>query len=64
MDESTQTEAGQGTPGAYGFCSWHQRFSEGIRLINLTPEGADGKVHYACPQCVHIFKLTPYADET
>ncbi|WP_329471669.1 hypothetical protein OIE75_20195 [Streptomyces sp. NBC_01723] len=63
MDESTQKEAPTDTPADYGYCSWHDRFSEGVRRIQLTEAGSGGKVHYACPQCVHIFKLTPYEDQ-
>ncbi|MFE0844917.1 hypothetical protein [Streptomyces rochei] len=58
MAESTQNQAPKDTPTSYGYCSWHDRFSEGVRLIRL----GSGDTHYACPQCVHIFKLTPYED--
>ncbi|GGQ38726.1 hypothetical protein ACFFKE_32505 [Streptomyces mutabilis] len=59
MEESTQNQAADGTPTSYGYCSWHDRFSEGVRLIRL----GSGDMHYACVHCVRIYKLTPYEDQ-
>ncbi|MFJ8189628.1 hypothetical protein ACIQ8D_07535 [Streptomyces sp. NPDC096094] len=58
MAETTQTQTTEGTPQGYGYCSWHQRFADDVRLIQLTEAGSGGIPHYACPQCRHIFKLT------
>ncbi|MFE5397431.1 hypothetical protein ACFQ9U_23095 [Streptomyces sp. NPDC056568] len=63
MDESTQTETEQNSPKDYGYCSWHNRFAENVRRIQLTEAGSGGLVHYACVHCVRIWKLTPAADQ-
>ncbi|MGY0067193.1 hypothetical protein ACWZEH_10245 [Streptomyces sp. QTS137] len=63
MDESTQTEDAAGTPTSYGFCSWHNRFAAGVRLIDVIEQGSGpGHVHYACPPCREVHGLVPYAD--
>ncbi|MFC8945896.1 hypothetical protein [Streptomyces rochei] len=58
MDESTGTAPPKGTP-TEGFCSWHDRISEDVRLIRLD----SGDTHYACVHCIRIYKLTPYEDQ-
>ena len=63
MNESTQTETAAGNPTAYGFCSWHKRFSAGVRLIDVIEQGSGpGAVHYACPPCITTYRLVPFAD--
>ena len=63
MSESTQPTATEGTPTAYGFCSWHQRFAAGVRLIDVIEQGSGpGCVHYACPDCMTAYRLVPFAD--
>ncbi|GGQ81453.1 hypothetical protein [Streptomyces flaveolus] len=59
MEESTQGRTAEGTPSIGGYCSWHQRFSDDVRLIRLS----SGDTHYACVHCVRIFKLTPSEDQ-
>ncbi|WP_411078475.1 hypothetical protein [Streptomyces sp. cmx-10-25] len=63
MAEDTQSGAPTGSPTEYGYCSWHDRFAADVRLIELTAASTVGKVHYACPQCVHRYSLTPHADQ-
>ncbi|MEU0218953.1 hypothetical protein ABZ281_29355 [Streptomyces sp. NPDC006265] len=63
MAERTQDQAAEGTPTSYGFCSWHQRFAEDVRLIDVIEQGSgSGHVHYACGPCRKTHRLVPYAD--
>ncbi|MDH6213796.1 hypothetical protein [Streptomyces pseudovenezuelae] len=53
------------TPTAYGYCSWHKRMSEGVRLIQVTeagsgPSGAGNL--FACGPCRDTYHLVPFAD--
>ncbi|MCF2130094.1 hypothetical protein L1I79_27230 [Strepomyces sp. STD 3.1] len=63
MAETTQTASTPPTPTSDGYCSWHQRIAKDVQRIQLTEAGSGGKVHYACPPCIGIWKLTPYADQ-
>jgi hypothetical protein len=52
-------------PTAYGFCSWHQRFAEDVRLIEIIEQGSGpgtGGVQYACGPCRREYGLIPCAD--
>ncbi|WP_031104968.1 hypothetical protein [Streptomyces sp. NRRL S-146] len=63
MDESTQTEAAEGTPTGYGYCSWHKRFADDVRLIDVIEQGSgSGGTHYACSPCREAYGLVPFAD--
>ncbi|GHD13308.1 hypothetical protein GCM10010313_37990 [Streptomyces violarus] len=63
MNESTQTEATAGTPTSYGFCSWHNRFADDVRLIDVIEQGSgSGGVQYACGPCRKVHGLVPFAD--
>ncbi|MGW4021076.1 hypothetical protein [Streptomyces sp. NPDC005009] len=65
MNESTQTEATEGTPTAYGWCAWHQGHAGGVRLIDVIEQGSGpGHTHYACSPCRVTYGLVPYADRT
>ncbi|MGV9281644.1 hypothetical protein [Streptomyces sp. NPDC003730] len=61
MDEVTQDQPPAGTPVREGYCSWHQRIAKDVERIQLSEAGSGGKVHYACPPCIGVFKLTPYS---
>ncbi|MCF1645982.1 hypothetical protein [Streptomyces indiaensis] len=63
MNESTQTQATAGTPTSYGFCSWHNRFADDVRLIDVVEQGSgSGGVQYACGPCRREHHLVPFAD--
>jgi len=64
MAEPTQdTATEEDTPAAYGYCSWHKRFAAGVRLIDVIEQGSGpGGVHYACPDCITVHRLVPFAD--
>lgn len=65
MSESTQPAAtGEETsPTAYAFCSWHQRFAGGVRLIDVIEQGSGpGGAQYACGPCRKMYGLVPFAD--
>jgi len=65
MAEPTQDTATEEdtTPTAYGYCSWHHRFAAGVRLIDVIEQGSGpGCVHYACPPCITVHRLVPFAD--
>ncbi|MFF9215500.1 hypothetical protein [Streptomyces viridosporus] len=70
MQESTQHTTTEDSPTtaedsltAYGYCSWHQRFADDVRLIAVTEQGSGpGHVHYACGPCRKTHGLVPFAD--
>jgi hypothetical protein len=63
VNDSTQTEPGAGTPTGYGFCSWHNRFAAGVRLINVIEQASgSGGAQYACGPCRQVHGLIPFAD--
>jgi hypothetical protein len=63
MAERTQTETTEGTPQGYGFCSWHNRFAAGVRLIDVVEQGSgSGGTQYACGPCRKLHGLVPFAD--
>jgi hypothetical protein len=70
MAETTQSaRTGDSPPPedatGYGFCSWHQRFADGVRLIEVIEQGSGpgtGAVQYACGPCRQVYGLTPFAD--
>ncbi|MEU5222519.1 hypothetical protein AB0G55_07625 [Streptomyces toyocaensis] len=63
MNETTQHTATEGNPTSYGFCSWHQRFAGGVRLIDVIEQGSGaGGAQYACGPCRELHGLVPFAD--
>ncbi|WP_416965704.1 hypothetical protein [Streptomyces sp. Agncl-13] len=64
MPENTQTAGTANTPTAYGWCSWHEAFASGVRLIQVHEQGsgAGGGV-FACRPCREAFDLVPFADQ-
>lgn len=67
MAERTQDQAAEGTPSGYdagyGFCSWHNRFAAGVRLIEAVEQGSGpGGGAYACGPCRETYRLVPLAD--
>ncbi|MFF9205158.1 hypothetical protein ACF1AE_25720 [Streptomyces sp. NPDC014986] len=59
-DTPASTEA---SPASYGYCSWHKRFAEGVRLIDVQEQGSGpGGAIYACGPCRTTHDLTPFAD--
>lgn len=63
MHETTQPAAGETSPRAFGWCHWHGGNAEGIRLITVVEQGSgSGITHFACPPCMALHRLTPFAD--
>ncbi|MGA5374256.1 hypothetical protein ACPCSD_24740 [Streptomyces griseoincarnatus] len=64
MEESTQaTPEETTTPTAFGWCSWHQGYAGGIRLIDVIEQGSgSGGTVFACGPCITVNGLTPFAD--
>jgi hypothetical protein len=63
VNESTQTQAAQDTPQAFGWCHWHQGFAAGVRLIGVIEQGSgSGITHFACGPCRKVYDLVPFAD--
>lgn len=63
MKKTTQGTGTSGTPVGYGFCSWHNRFAEDVRLIEVIEQGSGvGSVQYACAPCREQHRLVPFAD--
>ncbi len=63
MAENTQRTTTEDTPTAYGYCSWHQRFAGGVRLIEVIEQGSgSGGALYACSPCRTRYNLVPFAD--
>ncbi|MFJ4692858.1 hypothetical protein [Streptomyces sp. NPDC088766] len=64
MHETTQAQAGDNTPRAFGWCSWHSGYAEGIRLINFQEQGSGpGGGAFACGPCIETHGLIPFADQ-
>jgi len=64
MPEPTHHASPTDTPRGYGFCSWHQRFADDVRLIDVVEQGSGvGGAQYACPPCRVKYNLTPYSDQ-
>lgn len=63
VNDCTQPTATEGNPTTYGFCSWHQRFADGVRLIDVIEQGSgSGGTAYACRPCISLHRLVPFAD--
>jgi hypothetical protein len=65
MQQRTQNEATESTPTGYGFCSWHNRFADDVRLIAAIEQGSSagaGGMQYACRPCREEHNLVPFAD--
>lgn len=63
MAESTQPTAAEDNPTSYGFCSWHDRFADDVRLIDVVEQGSGpGGTQYACGPCRTKHGLVPFAD--
>ncbi|MFF5959522.1 hypothetical protein ACIPSH_06030 [Streptomyces iakyrus] len=63
MAETTHGPASANTPTSYGFCSWHNRFADDVRLIDVVEQGSgSGGVQYACAPCREQHRLVPFAD--
>lgn len=64
MTEPTHTPAASNTPTAYGWCSWHQEFASGVRLIHVQEQGSGaGGGIFACTTCRAVHGLIPFADQ-
>jgi hypothetical protein len=48
--------------GIYGFCTWHNAYSYGVRVISLVTKGQGTFVLYACGGCRTLYGLIPQAD--
>jgi hypothetical protein len=65
MAEPTQASdtATTPTPAAYGWCSWHEGYSSGVRLINVHEQGSGpGASVYACGPCSETHRLVPFGE--
>jgi len=52
-------------PGIHGFCTWHNAYAYGVRVISLIRKGRGATfVLYACGSCRDLYGLTPQADRT
>jgi len=50
-------------PQIYGYCSWHNAYAYGVRVISLVREGqGTTAVLYACGGCRTLYGLNPQAD--
>ncbi|WP_371670039.1 hypothetical protein OG985_21805 [Streptomyces sp. NBC_00289] len=64
MAEPTQAPGIENTPTAYGYCSWHAGYAEGVRLIHAIEQGSGpGRTVFACAPCREQFRLVPLADQ-
>lgn len=65
MAEPTQAPDTPTTPApaAYGWCSWHEGYASGIRLIHVHEQGSGpGGGIFACGPCRETHRLVPFAD--
>ncbi|MEV0209437.1 hypothetical protein AB0H97_29990 [Streptomyces sp. NPDC050788] len=64
MDESTQTEPTTNSPVGYGWCSWHENYARGVRLVRIIEQGSGpGGSLFACHSCREAYGLVPVADQ-
>ena len=64
MSERTQNTPGTDTPRAFGWCSWHAGYSEGVRLVVVYEQGSGSGGHvFACGPCRKEHGLVPFADQ-
>ncbi|MEV6589351.1 hypothetical protein [Streptomyces acidicola] len=63
---STEGTAATQRPRAYGYCSWHQGYAWGTRLVQLTDQGSGpgDPGRFACPSCRVAYDLVPLADQS
>lgn len=63
MAERTHTPDTSNSPRSYGWCSWHDGYAGGVRLIQVHEQGsgAGGNV-FACGPCRTAHKLVAFAD--
>ncbi|GGK65518.1 hypothetical protein [Streptomyces flaveus] len=55
---------GQRQTSRFGYCSWHQGHSSGVRLISVQEQGSGpGGGQYACHSCRVAYDLVPFAKE-
>lgn len=53
-------------PSSFGYCSWHQGYSRGIRLIQVEEAGSGPGTfgsRFACHSCRTAYDLVPFADQ-
>jgi hypothetical protein len=51
-------------PRGYAYCSWHEGYAWGARLVRIHEQGsANGGQQFACPPCRTAYDLTPIADQ-
>lgn len=51
-------------PVAYGWCSWHEGYAGGIRLIHVHEQGSGpGGGIFACGPCRDVHGLVPFSDQ-
>lgn len=63
MADDTQAPAAVRNPAGYGWCSWHDNYARGVRLVGVIEQGSGpGKSLLACPSCRGIYDLAPLAD--
>lgn len=63
MAETTHTPDTDDTPGAFGWCAWHQGHARGVRLIQVHEQGpGPGGSLFACRPCRESYDLVPFAD--
>jgi hypothetical protein len=65
MAENTQSARTSNTPVAHGWCTWHQAYASGVRLIDAhehTSGPNSGGNRFACPPCMEKHGLVPLAD--
>lgn len=52
-------------PTSHGYCSWHQRFADDVRLIEVIEQGSGaGGAQYACGECRETYHLIPFAERS
>lgn len=64
MPETTQPVTAAATPAGYGWCSWHENYARGVRLVRIIEQGSGpGGSLFACPSCREAYGLVPVADQ-
>jgi hypothetical protein len=63
---STETTPSADTalPRGFAYCSWHEGYAWGARLVRIHEQGSGGGgKQFACPPCRTAYDLTPIADQ-
>lgn len=66
MSHTAEDETAPAKPaGSFAYCSWHRRYSDDARLVQIEDQGSGFGTPglFACGGCRKIHGLTPVAEQ-